>query len=138
MFELLYEIALLTWVLIDKTNRKPSHDTLIFLAICELGVSTSNVFVGFLLCYMIDRITDKPEENFIEPVLARKVPFFVHLSAVKLLNDYLTNASDEPPSPPHNSPTHSKVSSPSLSGDLATRGSLRTERELARIIEAYD
>ena len=40
----------------------------------------------------MDRITDKPEDNFFtEPVLARKVPFFVHLTAVKLLNDYLTN-----------------------------------------------
>ena len=91
LFQLLYELALLTWVVIDKTDSKPSHNTLIFLATCELGVSTTSVFTGILLCYMMDRMTDKPEENFVEPVLARKVPFFVHLTAIKLLNDYLVN-----------------------------------------------
>ena len=63
LFQLLYELALLTWVVIDKTDSKPSHNTLIFLATCELGVSTTSVFTGILLCYMMDRMTDKPEEN---------------------------------------------------------------------------
>ena len=44
---------------------------------------------------MMDKMTDrtKDRERFIEPILNKAVPFFVHLASIKLLNEHLMHPS---------------------------------------------
>ena len=140
IFQVVYEISFIVWLADSTSSDDLSHGTLVFLALVELGYNASGVLALLLLAYMMDRMTDLAPERFTEPVLNRQVPFFVHLASVKLLNDFLVHG-DESASPGW-SPTRSLASHPasqpaSLSGGAAARASLKVERELQRVIEAY-
>ena len=95
-----------------------------------------------LLGYMMHKMTDEVNERFKEPILGLEVPFFVRLASVKLMNDHLMKSDDEiteevtsqgrPRSVGRTSPDYS------VGGMSTVRGSLFVERELKRVIDAYE
>ena len=84
-----YELSYIIWKHITDDTTTQSTGTLLFLAIIELLCNMCNVYAVILLGYMMDKITDKFEEDFLEPILHLEVPFFVRLASVKLMNKHL-------------------------------------------------
>ena len=88
---------------------------------------------------MMDKMTDEAEEKFREPILALEVSFFVRLASFKLMNEHLSR-SDAEIAEDVVSVSQGKARSIAHTSSHGTtvRGSLIIERELKRVIEAYN
>ena len=84
----MYEIFFLIW-LGDPLDDSLSMKTIIICSMCELILNITNAAVLTLMGYMMNKMTEIPEENYIEPITNKKVPFIVHLASIKLVNDFL-------------------------------------------------
>ena len=61
---------------------------LILLAVFTILYNTCSVFLGLLLFYMVDKMTQPVADEYYDPVMKRHVPFFVYLANCKLAIEF--------------------------------------------------
>jgi len=129
----IYDIMCLVYV---SDHYVASHDVQVFLAVLQLTSNIANVSTFLLLGYMMDKMTDIETEDFIEPILKKQVPLFVHLASYKLLNNHL-NHEDEAEDSGVSMHESMRVTALRSTTSTINRRGLRIERELKRVIDAY-
>ena len=87
VFWSLYEISYELWACHNYLIK--SDERLILLAVTTFCFNVFSVFLGVLLFYMVEKMTQPVQDEYYDPILKRHVPFFVYLANCKHVIEYI-------------------------------------------------